>query len=105
MGLPWFDHSESSYDQSSGQELQQDGPTIGLVHITRAGLVLPSSGDSELDSDMDAHTKSGYEASSDADSLSSGSSGKYVPPHLRHGHPYRLSKSMTEESSSRFGSS
>ena len=93
MGLPCLDHSESSSDQSSGrQELQQDGPTIGLVHITRAGLVLPSSGDSELDSDMDAHTKSGYEASSDADSLSSGSSGKYVPPHLRQGHPYLLSK-------------
>ena len=47
---------------------------------------------------MDAQTKSGYEASSHADSLSSGSCGKYVPPHIRQGHPYLLSKSITEES-------
>ena len=67
MGLPCLDHSESSSDQSSGLEFKQDGTTISLVDIMSTTLVLPSSGDSELDSDMDAHTKSDYEASADAD--------------------------------------
>ena len=89
-----LDRSESSSDQPSGQEPQQDGSTVGVVDIRPAALLLPSSGDSELDSDIDAQNKSGYEASSDADSLSSGSSGEYVPPHLRQGHPYLLSKSV-----------
>ena len=42
--------------------------------------MLPSGGYSELDSDIDAQSKSCYEASSDADSISPGSPGKYVPP-------------------------
>ena len=105
MGLPCLNSSESSSDHPSGQELYQDGSTVGLVDIRPAALLLPSSGDSELDSDIDAQNKSGYEPSSDADSLSSGSSGKYVPPHLRQDHPYLLSNSMAEESSSRSGSS
>ena len=75
------------------------------MDIRPAALLLPSSGDSELDSDIDAQNKFGYEASSDAESLSSGSSGKYVPPHLRQGHPYLLSKSVAEDSSSRSESS
>ena len=66
MGLPCFDRSESSSDQPSGQEVQQDGSTIGAVGIKPAALLLASSGDSELDSDTDAH-KSGYGASSDAE--------------------------------------
>ena len=105
MGLPCLNSSESSSDQPSGQELYQDGSTVGLVDIRTAALLLPSSGDSELDSDIDAQNKSGYEPSSDADSLSSGLSGKYVPSYLRQGHPYLLSKSVAEESSSRSGSS
>ena len=44
-----MDHSESS-DQSSGGEL-----IIGLVDIEPVAPVLPSHGDSEVDSDVYAH--------------------------------------------------
>ena len=66
MELPCLDYSESSSDQPSGQEPQQGGPNVRLADITPAALVLPSSGDSELNSDSDAQVKSGYEASPDA---------------------------------------
>ena len=67
MGVPCLDCSQSSSGQPSGQELQQDGSTVGVVDIRPTALLLPSSGDSEIDSDTDAHNKSGYEASSDAE--------------------------------------
>ena len=54
MRLPCLNSSESSSDQPSEQELYQDGSTVGLVDIRPAALLLPSSGDSELDSDIDA---------------------------------------------------
>ena len=67
MGLPCLDRSESISDQPSGQDIQQDGSTVGVVDIRPEALLLPSSGDSELDADTDAHNKSGYEDSSDAE--------------------------------------
>ena len=56
-GLPSLEHSKSSSGQPSGQELQHDVPISGLVEITPAALVLPTSEDSELDSDMDAQNE------------------------------------------------
>ena len=87
-----MDNSESS-DQSSGEEL-----TIG---IELEALVQPSNGDPEEDSDVDAHSETGYEASSDAESLSPDSPGKYVLTHRRQGQPGLLPKSRSEEISSR----
>ena len=56
-GLPSLEHSKSSSGQPSGQELQYDEPISSLVEITPAALVLLTSGDSELDSVMDAQNK------------------------------------------------
>ena len=71
--------------------------------------MLSSEEDSELGSEVDTQSLSGYEACSDAESLPSDSSGKYViPMHRRPGQPGVLSRRLPvvdQQSSTKLDSS
>ena len=83
MGLPCLDKSGVSSHSSVEEEQNEPVATASIADTEpRAPLVLSSDEDSEICSEANTHSLSGYEASSDAESLP-GDSRKYIIPTRR----------------------
>ena len=105
MGLPCLDQTQSSDHSSVAEDhLPLDPIAIEAENEPEGTLESSSREDSEVDSEIDTQSQSGYEASSDADSIPQNSRGKYVIPMRRQpGQPgltRRLSMGSALQSSS-----
>ena len=84
MGLPCLDQKQSSDHSSVAEDhLPSDPIAIDADKEPKGSLVSSSREDFEVDLETDTQSQSGYEASSDADSIPHNSPGKYVIPMRR----------------------
>ena len=84
MGLPCMEKSELSNQSSVSEDQLPLVPTAINADTGHKGpLVLSSDEDSEIGSEAGTQSLSGYEASSDAESLPVDSPGKYIIPARR----------------------